>query len=88
MGFLKKNLTGQHMNFMSQMLQQIWRLLGIKPPHAIVDKRPVWDLQQNIDGQVEEASVQSLDPLMFMLQEVPKACASFSPVKVLYGWWS
>ncbi|XP_068073009.1 uncharacterized protein [Danio rerio] len=95
-GFPSEILTDQGTNFMSNLLKQVYRLLGIKslrttPYHPQTDgltERFNQTLKQMLRKFVGESGTdwdQWLPYLLFAYREVPQASTGFSPFELLYG---
>ncbi len=95
-GIPKEILTDRGTNFMSQFLQQVYQLLGIKglkttPYHPETDglvERFNQTLVQMLRKFVNEVGTdwdQWLPYLMFAYREVPQASTGFSPFQLMYG---
>lgn len=96
-GFPAEVLTDQGTNFMSTLLKQVYRLLGIKsirttPYHPQTDgltERFNQTLKQMLRKFVSESGRdwdQWLPYLLFAYREVPQASTGFSPFELLYGY--
>ena len=94
-GFPKVILTDQGSNFMSKLLKQVYKLLGIKgirttPYHPQTDglvERFNQTLKQMLRKFVNETGTdwdQWLPYLLFAYREVPQASTGFSPFELLY----
>ncbi|XP_073803355.1 uncharacterized protein isoform X4 [Danio rerio] len=95
-GFPMEILTDQGTNFMSTLLKQVYRLLGIKsirttPYHPQTDgltERFNQTLKQMLRKFVTETGQdwdQWLPYLLFAYREVPQSSTGFSPFELLYG---
>ncbi|XP_052406338.1 uncharacterized protein LOC127952096 [Carassius gibelio] len=95
-GIPKEILTDRGTNFTSQLLQQVYQLLGIKglrttPYHPETDglvERFNQTLVQMLRKFVNEVGTdwdQWLPYLMFAYREVPQASTGFSPFQLMYG---
>lgn len=94
--FPKTILTDQGSNFMSKLLRQVYRLLGIKgirttPYHPQTDgltERFNRTLKQMVRKYVSESGAdwdQWIPYLLFAYREVPQSSTGFSPFELLYG---
>lgn len=95
-GFPKDIVTDQGSNFMSDLLRQVYKLLGIKgirttPYHPQTDgltERFNQTLKQMLRKFVTDKSDdwdQWLPYLLFAYREVPQTSTGFSPFELLYG---
>ena len=95
-GFPRAIITDQGSNFMSNLLKQVYRLLGIKgirttPYHPQTDgltERFNQTLKQMLRKFVDESGADWdnwLPYLLFAYREVPQASTGFSPFELLYG---
>uniref|UniRef100_A0A3B3HGA7 ribonuclease H n=1 Tax=Oryzias latipes TaxID=8090 RepID=A0A3B3HGA7_ORYLA len=95
-GFPLEILTDRGSNFMSNLLKQVYKLLGIKrlrttPYHPQTDgltERFNQTLKQMLRKFVDETGSdwdQWLPYLLFAYREVPQASTGFSPFELLYG---
>lgn len=95
-GIPKEILTDRGTNFTSQLLQQVYQLLGIKglkttPYHPETDgpvERFNQTLVQMLRKFMNEVGTdwdQWLPYLMFAYREVPEASTGFSPFQLMYG---
>lgn len=95
-GFPCEILTDQGTNFMSELLKQVYQLLGIKrvrttPYHPQTDgltERFNQTLKQMLRKFVNETGSDWdhwLPYLLFAYREVPQASTGFSPFELLYG---
>jgi hypothetical protein len=95
-GFPKSIVTDQGSNFMSELLKQVYKLLGITgvrttPYHPQTDgltERFNQTLKQMLRKFVVDKSDdwdQWLPYLLFAYREVPQASTGFSPFELLYG---
>ncbi len=89
-------LTDQGTNFMSILLKQVYKLLGIEslrttPYHLQTDGLTEWfnqTFKQMLRKFISESGKdwdQWLPYLLFAYREVPQASAGFSPFELLYG---
>ena len=96
MGFPREILTDQGTNFMSNLLKQIYQLLGIRslrttPYHPQTDgltERFNKTLKQMLRKFVNDSGTdwdQWLPYLLFAYREVPQASTGFSPFELVYG---
>ncbi|XP_043958900.1 uncharacterized protein LOC122823389 [Gambusia affinis] len=95
-GFPQEILTDQGTNFMSTLLKQVYKLLGIRsmrttPYHPQTDgltERFNQTLKQMLRKFVNDTGSdwdQWLPYLLFAYREVPQASTGFSPFELLYG---
>ncbi len=95
-GFPREILTDQGTNFMSTLLKQVYKLLGIKslrttPYHPQTDgltERFNQTLKQMLRKFVCDSGTdwdQWLPYLLFAYREVPQSSTGFSPFELLYG---
>ena len=95
-GFPRTILTDQGSNFMSELLRQVYQLLGIKgirttPYHPQTDgltERFNQTLKQMLRKFVSESGADWdswLPYLLFAYREVPQASTGFSPFELMYG---
>ncbi len=87
-GIPKEILTDRGTNFTSQLLQQVYQLLGIKGLKTTPFKRFNQTLVQMLRKFVHEVGTdwdQWLPYLMFAYREVPQASTGFSPFQLMYG---
>lgn len=95
-GFPKAMVTDQGSNFMSELLKQVYKLLGIKrlrttPYHPQTDgltERFNQTLKQMLRKFASEKNSdwdQWLPYLLFAYREVPQTSTGFSPFELLYG---
>lgn len=96
-GFPQEILTDQGSNFMSNLLKQVYKLLGIRslrttPYHPQTDgltERFNQTLKQMLRKVVDKNGAdwdQWLPYLLFAYREVPQASTGFSPFELLYGY--
>ncbi|XP_023814763.2 uncharacterized protein LOC111947970 [Oryzias latipes] len=95
-GFPREILTDRGTNFMSNLLKQVYQLLGVRnlrttPYHPQTDgltERFNQTLKQMLRKFVNETGSdwdQWLPYLLFAYREVPQASTGFSPFELLYG---
>ena len=84
LGLPKEVLTDQGTNFMSQMLKEMWQLLGVKPLHTAVyhpqTNGLVERFNKTLKGMLRKLVMEKpkrwhllVAPLMFAVREVPQA---------------
>lgn len=95
-GIPKEILTDQDTSFMSRTLRELYELLGIKSIRTSV-YHPQTDglverLNKTLKSMIRKFITEDernwdrwLDPLLFAVQEVPKASTGFSPFELLFG---
>lgn len=95
-GFSREILTDQGTNFMSTLLQQVYKLLGIRslrttayhPQTDGLTERFNQTLKQMLRKFVSDSGKdwdQWLPYLLFAYREVPQSSTGFSPFELLYG---
>ena len=95
-GVPKEILTDQGSNFMSQLLAELYRLLGVKairtsPYHPQTDGL-VERFNQTLKGMLRKTAQdggkdwdKQIPYLLFAYREVPQSSTGFSPFELLYG---
>uniref|UniRef100_A0A8C6VTB1 Gypsy retrotransposon integrase-like protein 1 n=1 Tax=Nothobranchius furzeri TaxID=105023 RepID=A0A8C6VTB1_NOTFU len=96
MGIPREILTDCGTNFMSKLLQQVYKLLGVKgirttPYHPQTDglveryNQTLKSMLRKFVSQTGKDWDQWLPYLLFAYREVPQASTGFSPFELLYG---
>ena len=94
LGIPQQVLSDQGSNFMSKMLEQLYKMLGIEQLHTTPYHPQVNGLTERMVGVVKQMVVKcakdscwdDLLPLvMFAYRKVPQTSAGFSPFELLYG---
>lgn len=87
-GFPKTVLTDQGLNFMSKLVQKVYRLLGVKGLRT-TPYHPQTDCLTERFNQTLKTNAAAWDQwipyLLFAYREVPYSSTGFSPFELLYG---
>ena len=95
-GVPEEILTNQGTNFTSQLLSEVYRLLGIKPIRTTQYHPQTDGLVERLNGTLKAMLKKTaaeegrdwdrlLPYLMFAYREVPQASTGFSPFELVYG---
>ena len=95
-GVPREILTDQGSNFTSQMLTEIYRLLGVQPirtsPYHPQTDGLVERFNQTLKRMLKKAAMDNVKDwdkfvpyLLFAYREVPQASTGFSPFELVYG---
>ena len=94
LGIPQQVLSDQGSNFMSKMLEQLYKMLGIERLHTTpyhpqangLTERMVGVVKQMLVKCAEDSCWDDLLPhVMFAYREVPQSSTGFSPFELLYG---
>ena len=95
-GIPKEILTDQGANFMSQLLRELYRMIGVKPIRTSPYHPQTDGLVERFNGtlkgmlkRLSQTEVEEWDKLLpfllFACREVPQSSTGFSPFELLYG---
>lgn len=95
-GFLREILTDRGSNLMGEVMQELWRQLGMKHLYTNVYQLQcnglVERLNQTIKRMLKPFAIEDLtewpemiESILFALMEVPHALTGYSPFELLFG---